>query len=333
MTIKPAHRFPLLIAGIAILLVATLLVVRVQKESAPTVAVTIFPVYDIAKQIVGDTLDVALILPPGTSPHTFDPTPSDVKKLRNVETVFTVGHQLDDWALTLVPEDTLVATVDRGIVLFPYKDPDAFYSVKKEDDDEHMEEGDDHHGEDGDDDHDEDGDDHDHGDVDPHYWLDPYNGMTIARTIADTLSNQYPEYADEFQANADAYVALLRDNIETWEELTVDVYDRRFITLHDAFYYLADFTDTTLVATYEPYPGREPAPQYLAALQGVAERAYVEAIFSEPQLSAAGLESFVEDTGLRFGVLDPLGGTDSRVSYIDLIDYNVRTLVEKVRFQ
>ncbi len=57
-------------------------------------AATIFPLYDIARHVAGPVVDVLLILPPGASPHTFEPTPSRVRALAGAQAVFVIGHGL-----------------------------------------------------------------------------------------------------------------------------------------------------------------------------------------------------------------------------------------------
>jgi hypothetical protein len=56
------------------------------------VAATIFPLHDIARQVAGSVADVALVLPPGASPHTFEPTPASVRELSGAGG----GDQVDD---------------------------------------------------------------------------------------------------------------------------------------------------------------------------------------------------------------------------------------------
>src|SRR6056297_312515 len=70
-------------------------------QTRPSVVVSIHPVYDLVRQVAGETADVERMLPIGASPHTFDPTPRDVARLVNADLVVTVGG-LDRWLRELL---------------------------------------------------------------------------------------------------------------------------------------------------------------------------------------------------------------------------------------
>ena len=53
-------------------------------------------------------------------------------------------------------------------------------------------------------------------------------------------------------------------------------------------------------------------------------------MFVEPQLSQTALRSLANDMGVKIGVMDPLGGTESSMSYISLIDYNINALLDNL---
>jgi len=85
--------------------------------SKPKVGATIFPLYDIARQVAGPVADVILILPSGASPHTFEPTPSAVRSLAGANALLVIGHGLDDWAVRLARGAAVsrLVRVDAGV--------------------------------------------------------------------------------------------------------------------------------------------------------------------------------------------------------------------------
>lgn len=278
------------------------------------VAATIFPAYDITRQIAGDTLDVELILPPGTSPHVFDPTPSALRKLEGAERIFMIAEGLDDWALGIAEniDGAEVVDLDEGITLRESEEP-------------HEEHEDDH-----DDDH-EDDDGHDHGGSDPHYWLDPNNAVVMAQTIAEELAEMNPSQKDVYQENLDAFAQKIADQDALWKKEIASLTEKDLVTFHDAFYYFADHFGLHVVATFEPYAGKEPTPTYLQHLIEEIEEFGVSAMFTEPQLYAGSVEQFAADHNVTLSVLDPLGGVSGRESYIDMVSYNVDTIVEALK--
>ena len=108
-------------AGGALVLASLLAVSLAVTGSGPEagdarvkVAATIFPLYDIVRQVAGPVADVVLVLPPGASPHTFEPAPSSVRALDGARALFVIGHGLDDWAVRLARGVRGRATVIRA---------------------------------------------------------------------------------------------------------------------------------------------------------------------------------------------------------------------------
>jgi len=132
------------------------------EGSKPKVGATIFPIYDIARQVAGPIADVVLILPPGASPHTFEPTPAAVRSLSGARTLFVIGHGLDDWAARLA----------RGAGVPRLVRVDADIALRRVAGGQR-------------------------GSVDPHYWLSIRNGEAIARTVAAELERLAPDRAED----------------------------------------------------------------------------------------------------------------------------------------
>jgi len=290
------------------------------QDSTETVkvAATIFPVYDIVRNVAGDMADVELILAQGASPHTFDPSPSTLTKLQGSRLIFAIGQGVDSWTLNIadnVPGSRIVE-LDQNIKLRASSDT---HEEDKNEDGEHQDE---EHA------YEEAGDHDAHGDFDPHYWLNPKNAIIIANSIVSELSNIDADNAAIYKANANAFIAKLNESDISWQQKFKDIPTRDIVTFHDSFFYFAAHFGLNVVATFEPFPGKEPAPSYLKELQEELAEYKIHTLFTEPQLSSGSLEQFAKDNNISIGVLDPLGGIDNRKSYIDLIDYNVQTVIQ-----
>jgi zinc transport system substrate-binding protein len=81
----------------------------------------------------------------------------------------------------------------------------------------------------------------------------------------------------------------------------------------------------------EEFPGKEPSPKYLADVVDKAKRLGASAIFAEPQFSPKAAEAIARESGKRVIKLDPLGGTDDRKTYVDLLRYNVGRMEEAMK--
>jgi ABC-type Zn uptake system ZnuABC Zn-binding protein ZnuA len=263
------------------------------EADRPAVAATIFPLYDIMRQVAGTTAAVTLILPPGASPHTFEPTPSQVRALAGAQMVFMIGHGLDDWVTRLARSAGVsrVVIVDRGVAL------------RREAD----------------------------GAADPHYWLAPANARAIARTVAGEIEGLAPARRAEIQSALTRYLSQL-DAVEAEvRRVLADLPTRRIATFHDAFGYFAETFGLEVAAVFEPAPGREPSPRFVAEFQQRVRASGVRTLFAEPQLSLDPLRPLARDLGVTLSVLDPLGGVAGRDSYLELLRFNARQVAAAVR--
>lgn len=84
-----------------------------------TIATTIFPLADIARNVAGERANVIQLLPSGADPHSYSLTPRQVADLQNARALFVIGHNLDNWAADSAARSTdiPVIVVDRNIEL------------------------------------------------------------------------------------------------------------------------------------------------------------------------------------------------------------------------
>src|SRR5919109_3752108 len=87
------------------------------------VAATIFPLYDLVRNVAGPAVEVVLLVPMGASPHTFDARPGTIRALRGSAAVFAIGHGLDGWVARLAQGAGVTRTivVDDQIPLRAWK--------------------------------------------------------------------------------------------------------------------------------------------------------------------------------------------------------------------
>ncbi|HLD17639.1 MAG TPA: metal ABC transporter substrate-binding protein [Patescibacteria group bacterium] len=267
----------------------------------PTVATTIFPLKDLVQNVVGNEINVVLILPPGADAHTFDPPPSLLRSLEGATVIYRIGHGIDRWADTLASAvDVSPLTVDKNIVIRA--------SAEHEEETEETEE------------------EEEHGPTDPHYWLTVPNAKKIATTVTEDLSKRFPDRAVIFQTNLERYLIQLDQTDEQIRTILSSVSNRHLVTFHDAWYYFADAYGLTIAGTFEPTAGREPTPHYLGTLIETVQKAGVRTVYYEPQMDVTGFEGFSRDQKLNLVILDDIGGVPGRNSYIELMLSNAKTI-------
>lgn len=272
------------------------------QDNKIKVAATIFPLYDLVRSIGGEKVEAILILPPGASPHTYEVSPAKVKETQDVSLLFTIGAGVDSWAEKLIQEDDVrVVSLEESVSLKPFK-------VQGHDhEDEHEDE-------------------HEHGDLDPHYWLSPNNAILIVQKISIELSLLDPENGHYYLRNADNFISELEIKNAEWEDKISKLNKKELVVFHDAWGYFADYFGLEIVATFEPFPGKTPTPQYLIKLQEEVKENNIKSLFVEPQLSKEAISTLAQDLGVEVAILDPIGGLAERGNYLDLISSNVNNI-------
>ncbi len=271
-----------------------------------TVAATIFPLADIVRQIGGAHINVILVIPPGASEHSSDLSPQKISDLQQASLLFQIGHGLEaglvDRLTAVLPAIRPVA-VDTGIGLreFAGRLPEA-------DSEANAEAG------------------HESG-VDPHYWLTVPNAQKMAATIADSLAEADPAHAAQYRQNLEQYQGQLASLEQDLQTQARTITQKNFIAMHDAWSYFADHYGLNLVATYEPIEGQEPSIDDLQELGRIIDQYAITAFYAEPQKTSIAAVNFMQqEFGLRILTLDPVGGTDKRFSYIDMMRENMASL-------
>lgn len=298
----------ILTLGVFLALVAGFILIIPKKETTDQstklqIAATIFPLQDIAKNIVKDKADVKLILPPGASPHTFEFTPRQVKELQNAKMIFAIGHRLDSWINRIENSlpGTKIVTADKNITL---RQTSEIFRDEPEEEEEGL--------------------------IDPHYWLTIPNAKIIAQNITEEIIVFDKNNEEFYKKNLEEYIKELDGKDKELKNKLQNIPDKKIVTLHDAWYYFAEEYGINIVGTFEPAAGREPTPQYLTKLKDVAEKNNIKVIFSEPQVSTTSLEPFAKDLGLRIEILDPIEGVNHG-SYLEGMEYNINTIIEELK--
>jgi ABC-type Zn uptake system ZnuABC Zn-binding protein ZnuA len=165
----------------------------------------------------------------------------------------------------------------------------------------------------------------------PHFNLDPGNGKNMVRAIVDGLSRGAPQHAAAFRTNAEAYLATLDAAIARWQREAAPLKGKKFVTYHPDMIYFAERFGMIQLGTIEQRPGIDPTPAHVADLIERMRQAKVDLVIRELHYPAGLAEIVAKSTGASLVELPVMvGGVPPAKTYIDLIDYNVRTLVKAV---
>lgn len=172
---------------------------------------------------------------------------------------------------------------------------------------------------------------HGHGDVNEHVWVSPELAIRQVWNIAKGLADIDPDRGDAYRANAKAYadkLGALRKRMAT--ELR-PLRGKRVVTFHEAFPYFAREFGLEVAAVVQREPGTEPSPKELAETIDLVRSSKVVAVFAEPQYPASGAQAIRRETGVQFGVLDPVvtgpeAPEKARDAYLAAMEKNLAVL-------
>ncbi len=157
-----------------------------QERAELSVVTTIFPVYDLARQVAGDGADVRMLVKPGVESHAFEPTPQDLLAIAEADAFIYIGGENDAWV------DRVLGSMDLAgkqvVKLIECVEP---LEEEEQDDHDHAAHGDEAHG------------------IDEHIWTAPLNAQRMAAAIRDALALADPDGAAAYGANYDVLSAEL----------------------------------------------------------------------------------------------------------------------------
>lgn len=255
----------------------------------------------IVAEVVGTRGTVIDMLPPGASPHTYEPRPSDIKMVQSADAFFSVAPNLDGWASKLPAKQTraLIDFVPVGMRLH----------------DSH------HHGK-----HAE-----DTGDVDPHFWMDPNTVRHMVPDLVAFLSSVDPDAKRFYTKNGYAFIKSLDELDKESANALKSCRGAKIALFHPSIMYMLKRYGIEAPVILEPSPGQEPSARDMARMVKTIRDVKVKALFSEPQLPARPAEVLGEATGIPVSMLNPLGGGPDTSRYADLIRANVKSLKEALQ--
>jgi zinc transport system substrate-binding protein len=257
-------------------------------EPVIRVAVSVLPQDYFLERVGGEHVAITVVVPPGASPATYEPSPSDMRSMSDAQIWFTVGVAFEDpWLPRFTesnPELRVVSTLE-GI----RRRPIGRYSV------EDLAEGgmsdqDEHH--------------HESDSPDPHVWLSPELVRSQAGVMARELAGMDPERADFYYENLRNF-QLEIDSLQLRIHSLLDTLSSRsFMVFHPAWGYFADEFD--LVQVPVESSGSEPSPGEMARLVDFAMENGIETVFVSPQFSTSSARAIAAEIQGEVQVLDPL---------------------------
>lgn len=292
--------------SLALVLLAACKPIKQNKTGLEVVA-TMYPVYEVTQEIVGQEGEVSLLIPAGTEVHDFEPSPRDISQIEESDALVYVSPEMETWVSRLKKStDSQIPVIQatKGMVLLPASEEDH------------------HH----------DGAEHHHT-YDPHVWTSPYRMIQMVESVRDQLVKEFPDKKEIFMANARAYLKQLRSLDQEYREAFDHSKRRIFVTQHGAFAYLALDYGLRQVSVTGVAGEQEPSAKKLAQLSDFLKRYQIPYLFRVENMSPAIARTLSDETGVEVKLLHPLESLTKKQqedgeSYVTLMRENLKYLKE-----
>jgi len=284
------------------------------SEDGIQVVTTFYPMYDFAKNVVGDNGEVSVLLDAGQESHGYEPTPQDIAAIADADVFVYNSDEMETWVPSVLESiessDVIVVEAAKDIALFELEE-----ATEEEHSDE---EGEDAHN------------------VDPHVWLDPvYAQEEVAAILAGVLKADEAN-KESYEANATAFNEKLAELDAAYQTAFETAENRTFVVQHAAFGYIARRYELTEVAVSDVSSDAEPNPAKLAELQQFMIDNQITTVYYSDSASSKTAQTLAEATGATLEVLSPLEGItdedqEAGKDYLSVMEENLTALKKVIQ--
>ena len=284
-----------------------------EEDGRLSIVVTSFPPYDFARAIAGDTARITMLTDPGTETHTYDPTPKDIRTIRNCDIFIYGGGESDTWMDDVLASlDTDAMTVIAMTELVELLEEETQAEMTADPSHEHEAE---------------------HSVYDEHVWTSPANAARITEAICEAVCTADSENAETYRANAAAYIAEIEALSADFSAMIAEA-EHKTVIFADRFpflYFVREFG----LSYYAAFPGcadkTEPGAQTIAFLIEKVKTEQIPAVFYTEFSNQKLADSICEATGaqkLLFHSCHNVSKSDfdAGVTYVSLMRRNLENL-------
>jgi zinc transport system substrate-binding protein len=252
---------------------------RSDHPGKPVIGVSILPEQYFIERIAGDLAEVLVMIPPGASPATYEPTIGQLGKLSSASAYLRIGYVEFEMSwmekITAANPDMRIADLSRGIPMI--------------------------HGN-GSENHEHPG--HSHSGVDPHIWMSLLNARIIAKNITEELVLQFPDHQDQIVHNLNSLLADIDSLHLQTTEMLAPYQSRGFMIYHPALTYFA--RDYNLIQYPLEMEGKTPSPAHMKKMVDLGLEEQISAIFIQQQFDRRNAEVLAAEIGADIIQIDPL---------------------------
>lgn len=281
---------------------------KIIKPDKINVITTLFPLYDFARQIGRDKVNVRLLLSPGVESHSFEPTPRDMILIDKADIFIYTGKYMEVWVEQILGgiknRKLIVVDTSKGIKLLQHNQHAGHHKGKSH-----------------------------HHTMDPHIWLDFKNAQEMVKTITAAFLQIDADNTAYYLKNREEYMLKLKTLDEQFRQtLKKCRYKTIIYAGHFAFGYFVKRYNLKHLSPYQGFaPDSEPTSHNIIELIEFIKKEKIKYLFYEELLNPRIARTIAEETGARILLLHSahnISRTDLKqgVSFISLMEKNLNQL-------
>lgn len=257
------------------------------KSQKPVIAVSIPPQEEFVKAIAGDNVEIVTIIPPGSSPETYQPSPKQMQLFSTASVYFAMGVPSEE--ANLLPKaselnpDAKVIRLDKEVANVY---PELYISGHTH------ENGEDSHA------------DSESLSRDPHIWMSPKRVMVMVDVMEHELSALNPENKELYSSKAKTYKEQLRQLDLSIREQLSESGQKEFIIYHPSMGYFADDYGLKMIAVENE--GKDATARQLQSIIDLAKEHNIKVIFHQSEIASAQSRTLADEIGGRVVEITPL---------------------------
>lgn len=251
------------------------------------VSVSFDAMKEFVKAVGKDKVEISVMMPDGTEPHSFEPKARDISGLSDADIFVYNGMGMEPWA-----EKTIEASGNDELIAV--KASKGVKPVKLTDKAETEE----------------------HGEYDPHCWLSIKCAEKEVTNIKKAFIKADPDNTDYYEKNASVYIGRLEKLYDEYDKKFASTERKDFVTGHAAFGYLCRDFGLEQSSVEDVYAEGEPTASQLADLVKYCRENHVDVIFAEKLASPEVSETLADEVGARVETIYTMTGSENGKSYI-----------------
>ena len=251
-----------------------------EKNDKPTITVTIEPLRYFTEAIAGDKFNVVSIVPEGSSPETYDPTPQQMVNLNKSIAYLRIGY--------IGFEQLWISKLQENFPELSFYDTSAGVNlIHQQCSHSHGNNGEEKHA---------------HG-IEPHIWNSTENAKIIANNICNALEEIDNRNSDYYQHKLDSITEIIERTDNEIRNI-ISGAEKTFLIYHPALTYFARDYGLEQISIEEG--GKEPSPAHLQSLIKLCREKNAKVIFVQQEFDMRNAETIAKELGVKVIPVNPL---------------------------